>query len=94
MADIEGVVRFYRHEGGDKRCWDAAGAASTRPLGARATVSLDISRAGKVTSARAKGAETTHPKLAPCLAKWARTWRFPASEGRIQINVPFWFESP
>jgi hypothetical protein len=79
---IRRVVRA--HLGKFKLCWEKSGGGAEL----RVTLALEISAAGKVTSARAGGAEGA---LASCIAAAARTMSFPASTGAAKVSYPLVF---
>ncbi len=54
-------------------------------------VHISIAPGGNVESASASGAERDFPGLASCIGGMVQGWKFPASGGSTQVNVPFMF---
>jgi hypothetical protein len=76
-----------------RRCWQPAldSRSGTGATSARVVASLVIGPAGNVQQVSASGAEKAFPGLANCIAGRVRAWKFPASGGTTQVNVPFVF---
>ena len=91
QADIEKVVSSHRASV-RRRCWDPAIAANPHSgkKSTRVTVSLSIAPSGKVSGVSASGGNG-FPGLADCIARRVKNWKFPASSGSSQANVPFSF---
>lgn len=90
QSDIERVVSSQR-AGVRRRCWEPA--IASNPHGKKSTkviVAMTIGANGRVTGAAASGGDG-FPGLAECIASSVRSWKFPASSGSTQTNVPFSF---
>jgi len=76
-----------------RKCWQPAldGAPPSGPKSARVNVNISIGPSGNVDSASASGTERDFPGLAQCVAQMVQNWKFPASGGSTQVNVPFHF---
>lgn len=91
-SQIQSTVAKY--QASVKRgCWQPAldSRARNAPSSARVSVSISVAPSGAVTSAKAGGDPSGYPGLASCISRKVQVWRFPASSGSTQVNVPFVF---
>lgn len=74
-------------------CWQPA--LDTRdksaPSSARVTVAIQVAASGSVSSAKGSGDPPGYSGLSSCIERKVLTWKFPASSGSTQVNVPFVF---
>jgi hypothetical protein len=86
---VSRIVRAHRPE--LRSCYDA-GLIDNPSLAGRITIEFTIGSTGYVSKAEAVDADSfTDPRVANCMAKAVKEWRFPKPRGggEVQVSYPF-----